>query len=216
MIRTFNEQYPSLQEKQVDFRKALVSMVNARKYLESGGFIDVYPEAYPWIYIKGTILRSDGVTLDSNAFFGSKNKTKLLESMVSGDMHFTRPSFGNYHPYGGIVKSSLGKRGYEFHLSVRDTTKSPNPLTWFSSAKRFAFYYEISLVKDIIENPDNEEFEKHIKGLREASRKDTLTKQEGTIQITPANNLPSSLVDPWSIDIPKIENIAHNRRSEEK
>ncbi len=41
MIRTFNEQYPSLQEKQADFRKALVSMVNARKYLESKGFRDI-------------------------------------------------------------------------------------------------------------------------------------------------------------------------------
>ncbi len=213
MIRTFNEQYPSLQEKQVDFRKALIGMVNARRYLESEGFKDIHREDDPayWWLIEGSIFRSPGIKLDSKAFFQSKNKTKLLETIVSGDVYFIRPSFMNYHPDGGVVKSFLGKENYTIHLRVKDTTKSPNPLTWFSSAKRFGFYYKISLAKDLIENPDNEEFERYVKGLREASRRDVLSKEQDKILDNETPDQPSSFVNPWEIDIPKIENIVGGR-----
>ncbi len=212
MIRTFNEQYPSFQEKQVDFRKALVSMVNARRYLESEGFKDgmIEDRSHRWRVINGKITRLDNTDLNSEEFLNSRNKTALLETMASQEVVFKKHSFGNclgYCPQYGAVSSFLVNRDYSAVLSVEDTTKSLNPLTWFSSAKRFAFSYKISLTKDLIDSPDNEEFERYAKGLREASRKDTLTK---------GINLPSSFVNPWDIDIPKIENITYNGGSEEK
>jgi len=222
MEKAYSNRYPERGQKQHrDITKALVSMLNCRRYLASQGFAEKIDTSYNSEYtncIGGTIYLPDGSEVDDRSFTHTQNtdsRDALLERIISKNARFKRLGLDCGYNRSRIVRTSHDGQGYKFLLNVRDTTKESLifPLRLFLyNASQFAFQFDMSLNKDVITDTDLEEFAKYQQGLDDAMRQGTLLTYTPQIpQRKPAQaqevempQLETHFINPWEIQIPKL------------
>lgn len=227
MDKSYTGRYPERRREQHGWIfKALVSMLNCRRYLAGQGFKEVFSDE-TWYgnnlinNISGKVVFSDGSEVGAEEFIKMKNcseRDALLERMIEIDTKFERKGIVFPFECGGydrnnVVRTTFGDDAYGFFLSVIDTTKEgivfPASLFMFSP-KRFSFRYHVLLRKNFITDKDLEDFAKYRQGLEDSSKlqKVLLTytsqiaqKKQTEIEV-PHQKI--DFVNPWEIEIPKI------------
>jgi hypothetical protein len=237
--KKYTNRYPTREEEQHrDIRKAILSMLNCRRYLRGQGFSELFPsDVYLFnnniSNISGCILFPDSSKLNSFDFRemeDSLERDALLEQMIEKEIAFKRnnPFAGLPGPCSGydrdnVIRTSFSDRGYNFTLSVIDTTREGVifPINMFMySPKKFSFQYDMTLRKKLITDHDLEEFARYQQGLDEAMRQNTLsghspqTPQRGRSkpQEVEVPKTEKKFINPWSPEIDKV--IEKARRKE--
>lgn len=199
-----SKKHPEIKEDQFGFNRALLAMLNCRRYLQNQGFkteIEEHGDSGSFVDVRGEIIFPDNSKVDFNGFKHTRDKNSLLERMVSTGVKFERIeweplSFERSYIREKAVKTSLGddegdhiagygskRKGWTFTLSVVDTTKKKAwfPLSLFLyTPQKFALGYKIKLEKDIITDKDLEDFEKYKKGLGAAIMNESFVNYEVT------------------------------------
>ena len=185
MKKVHSNRYPERGQKQHgDISKALITMLNCRRYLASQGFGEMFlGHDYDKNVngIEGKILFPDGSEVGNKSFCMTKDtnsRDALMERIISKDAKFYRKK-SDYDGYdrSRIVRTSHTGEGYCFRLFIRDTSKESLvfPLSLlFYNARNFAFQYYIILEKDVIKDSDLEEFAKYRQSLDDVIRQEAL------------------------------------------
>ena len=172
MKKTREIVYPGKRENQVDFIRAVNSMVNVIKYLKENSS-DFLPNGkYSGIGGRfATIVFSDGSVVDSGMFYNTKNKLPLLERIVEKEAVF-KP-LQDYSKYSGQepinIRYCMDDTGYSIDLRVIDTTKSKKAFPSLRSPSLFSFHCSLSLNKPVIDDEDIKQFETYSNGIEEAA-----------------------------------------------
>ncbi|MBI2044860.1 hypothetical protein HYT23_02275 [Candidatus Pacearchaeota archaeon] len=222
MKKVCNGRYPDRGEEQHEkIAKALVSMLNCRRYLTNLRFaeeIQIFPG---WNlrrvnFVDGTMFFPEGLEIDNDAFCkinDSNSRDALLKVIISKDAKFKRNGSGCCYDRSRIVRTSYEGSGYSFRLSVRDTTKESLSGIFLYDAKKFAFQYDISLNRDIITVQDLGEFARYKQGLENAMRHDSLITyspqapqgKEAEPKKAEMPQAETHFINPWDIKIPRLE-----------
>jgi len=228
MEKTYSGRYPERGEQQdLDINKAVMRMLNCRRYLASEGFKEGFSDK-TWYgnncvnNISGEVIFPDGSEVSSRAFITMANTSErdsLLERMIEKGSRFKRIrdafDYSSGYNRNNVIRTTFIGDDYQFTLSVIDTTREgiifPVRL-FFYNPKKFSFNYDVLLKKGIISDKDLEVFEKYRKGLEEAVKQDSLVayasqtpqrkaKSDGSVKVEP---IQTDFINPWDIDIPRL------------
>ena len=225
MEKEYTTRYPTIELDQRDLTQALSSMLNCRRYLESLGFQEKSHTGYNHEDINsigggfGKIVFPDGSEVDDKDFINSNSRDSLIERMVSKKVIFipTGYSYGydNQERSSRVLRTTFGDDAYGFFLPVIDTTKEKAgfPLKLFKSKpEQFANRVYMRLRKQIITDPDLEEFAKYQQGLGDAMRQNSLLtyspqvsqRRKSEPRGVEVPKVETKFINPWDVEIPKL------------
>ena len=121
--------YPSLKQGQFDLNRALISMLNCRKYIQSQSFQEVNGNNSNITGIAGgyaEIFFSDGSIVSNDDFQRTSDKDSLLENMISKQVIVIPVRCNNtYNSYGklGVITNTFKLNEYNVQFAIKDTTK---------------------------------------------------------------------------------------------
>ena len=219
----------------VNINKAIMRMLNCRRYLASKGFSELFSDDTIWYSnnpvnnISGSVIFPDGSEVSSNAFIkmsSTSERDSLLERMILKEGIFKRRGInvlaligeGDSYRRDNVIRTTYSNNKYEFTLSVIDTTKEGVifPVNMFIfSPKSFALRYDIFLEKAIISDDDLKSFEKYRSGLASAAQQDALVTYDSQASQRkkqlqkPIKTKPikTDFINPWETEIPEAEDI---------
>lgn len=218
MEKVYSNRYPTLEQEQFDLNRALISMLNCRRYIHSQGFQEVTGDNNNINGIAGgyaKIVFPDGSTVSSDNFQKTLNRDSLLESMISKGV-ILKPNSSRYDNYERprVVTNTFKRNGYSVHLVIKDTTKKKRGflLGIGHNAEMFSFVYDLYLSQDVIKDADLEEFAKYQQCLYDAMKQETLLTYSAQVPQrksvrTKEVELPqveTHFINPWDVEIPKI------------
>jgi hypothetical protein len=221
MDKRYKSCYPPISEDQFGFTRAVVSMLNARRYIESQGFIESRAigeyecDVNSIAGRRGIIVFSDGSNVGCEAFQKTKDRDSLLERIIAAQAVFQKGSYYGSVERNMVIRCSYQNQGYYMRLSVIDTTKQKKGFirNMFSDAELFAFSYVLSLVKEIINDSDILAFNSIVNGIGAILKETSLLtyaphqiKTAPQVISSPATEQPAQpaiIIDPWNIEIPR-------------
>jgi hypothetical protein len=220
--------YPSSKEKQFNFTRGVISMLNARRYLQSQGFSESV-QTCGWDRTningiageKGQITFPDGSVVDSDAFILASSRDSLLERIIETNASFQKlPEYHFNQNRTKVIRCKYSNNGYEAILSLRDTNNYF--YTLITSPKLFAFDYDLTLTKDIITENDIKQFEVTLKGIEQAAKEEKplvyipqYSPMTTPNTATPFKIIQTEFINPWAIEMPGVDEIM-KRLNEEK
>lgn len=231
MEKSYTGRYPELKDEQFDFTRAVVSMLNSRRYLESQGFDEAFAnyDYYDTNSINGKVIFPEGSIIDNPNFISLKDtsqKDSLLERMIDKKAVFKRFGVNYFYERDKVIRTRFKTNEYDFKLSVIDTTREVAiiPVKWFLIKPRgFAFKYDILLNKGVITDSDLKDFEKHKQELKLAAKSNVILNY-GSGSVTNGSNpavngiksveqvKPIEIFDPWKVEIKELENMVYGGR----
>ena len=164
MERLSEERYPALGEEQFDFNRALIGMLNCRRYLESQGFTELRESGNGESYAK--IVFPDGYSLETEDFARASqtsSRSDLLENMIKNNaIIIPLATYGKNNSRKQVLHSSHLRDDYYVQICIEDTARRhPNIFKRKScEAKLFSTNYFSRLRKDLITRKDIKEFER--------------------------------------------------------
>jgi hypothetical protein len=219
MEKVHTNYHPRLEQDQVDFTRAVISMLNARRYLGSQGYSEIIKSGYSDENTNGiaggygAIRFPDGSEVDNDDFKGTTDRDSVLERVIEKNSIFQKRGQYDKHEMPRVVRCTYSRDGYGVRLSVADTTKSKKGFFggMFRDSELFAFAYTLSLNKDVITDDDLKQFEVYVQGLDQAAQEDKPLIY--TPQHTPSKRseaqprvqpVQTDFINPWEIEIPKL------------
>jgi len=220
MEKEYTKRYPEKgQEQYKTITDAIVMMLNCRRYLASEGFNESYgptvgpSEQYAYSNgISGSIVFPSGLKITASDFSGicsSSGRDTAFEKMISNGVRFVKERDWSYFRE-NVIRTTFENEEYSFILKVIDTTREKlpfylKPFIWIP--KEFAMKFSVILDKDYIDVSDVKRFDGYCNGLENILRcQEVLPRQEKPEEIKPEQG--KKIVNPWEIDVRKIENIA--------
>lgn len=215
MEKEYMNKYPTLEKDQFGLNRALIAMLNSRRYLTSQGFQEIFSDDDNGNGIAGgyaTIIFSDGSKITNDNFKKAPNRNLLLQEMILRGIKLD-PS-GSYDDRGRarVITSTFNRDVYKVHFAIKDTTKKKLGFFkgFFHDAEMFSFSYHLTLNQDLIKDSDIEQFEKYRAGLEDAIQQETPLDYAPQIQPRKSSQdseLPkheTQFINPWEVQIPKL------------
>ena len=199
MEKFHTEYHPRIKEAKVDFTRAVVSMLNVRRYLQNEGYselrdINSLARRYvpPHLVKKcvladiintiasgyGAIYFPEGFRVDDYDFKNTTDRDSLLEMIIEKHAKFQKTKKYPDFAKSKVIRCTYQIKGYKVKLSVVDTKKSKRSLfsKMFKSSDKdrelFTFKYTLRLNKDIITDEDLKQFEIYIQDINQAAQEE--------------------------------------------